>query len=257
VMKARNIETGQIVALKRMAIEQGEGISCVAVREIAQLNMIKCKNVVKLLDVIPANDVIHLIFEIMETDARQYLRMKKRFQGDELSWMLFQIMNGLEYCHNRGILHRDLKLQNLLINTKSCEVKIADFGLAREYSQLHVPYTQEVVTLWYRAPEILLGTLKYSSAVDIWSVGCIFYELFTGRVLFAGDSEIDTLFRMFRVLGTPTDKEWPTISKLPHMKNTFPKWKAKLEENVMTGVGQDGMEAFLSMLRYVFYFSFC
>ena len=92
---------------------------CVAIREIAQLSDIKCRNVVQLLDVLPAIDHIYLVFEIMETDARQFLRQKKRLQGDELSWMLFQILNGLDYCHTRGMLHRDLKLQNLLINSKT------------------------------------------------------------------------------------------------------------------------------------------
>lgn len=121
-------------------------------------------------------------------------------------------------------LIRDLKPQNLLID-KNGLLKLADFGLARSFVVPFRSYTHEVVTLWYRAPEILLGQKIYACPVDMWSVGCIFAELMTLRPLFPGDSEIDELYKIFRVLGTPTDKTWAGVSQLPDYKPTFPAWK--------------------------------
>jgi cyclin-dependent kinase 2 len=103
-------------------------------------------------------------------------------------------------------------------------LKIADFGLARAFNLPLRPYTHEVVTLWYRAPEILLGTLEYSTAVDIWSVGCIFFELITKMPMFPGDSEIDQIYRIFRTLGTPDETIWPGVTKLKEFKRSFPRW---------------------------------
>jgi serine/threonine protein kinase len=122
-----------------------------------------------------------------------------------LSWLfvlqsyLYQILKGIAYCHSHRILHRDLKLANLLIDRKGV-LKLADFGLARAFGVPIRTYTHEVVTLWYRAPEILLGQARYSTPVDMWSVGCIFAELVTKRPLFPGDCEIDELFRIFRLV---------------------------------------------------------
>jgi serine/threonine protein kinase len=117
-----------------------------------------------------------------------------------------------------------LKPQNLLIDKKQ-RIKLCDFGLARAYGLPIKTYTHEVVTLWYRAPEILLGQKQYSTPVDIWSVGCIFAEMAQKRPLFAGDSEIDEIFKIFQLHGTPTEESWPGISKLPDFKSTFPKFR--------------------------------
>jgi serine/threonine protein kinase len=121
-------------------------------------------------------------------------------------------------------MHRDLKPQNLLIDSHG-KMKLADFGLARAYSLPIQTYTHEVVTLWYRAPEILLGQKQYSTAVDIWSVGCIFAEMALKKPLFAGDSEIDEIFKIFKLHGTPTEETWPGVTKLRDFKPTFPKFK--------------------------------
>lgn len=122
-------------------------------------------------------------------------------------------------------MHRDLKPQNLLIDKKGV-MKLADFGLARAYGLPIKTYTHEVVTLWYRAPEILLGQKQYSTSVDLWSAGCIFAEMAMKKPLFAGDSEIDEIFKIFKLHGTPTEATWPGITKLPDFKSTFPKFKA-------------------------------
>jgi len=122
-------------------------------------------------------------------------------------------------------MHRDLKPQNLLLDNNG-NMKIADFGLARTYSLPIKTYTHEVITLWYRAPEILLGQKQYSTAVDIWSAGCIFAEMAMRKPMFAGDSEIDEIFKIFKLHGTPTEETWPGVTKLRDFKSTFPKFKA-------------------------------
>merc|ERR1719247_2364692 len=124
------------------------------------------------------------------------------------------------------MLHRDLKPQNLLVDRRGDTLKLADFGLARAFNVPIRPYTHEVVTLWYRAPEVLLGQQRYATPMDIWSLGCIMAEMATGQALFPGDSEIDTIFRIFRLLGTPTDEVWPGVTNLKDYKARFPRWPA-------------------------------
>lgn len=122
------------------------------------------------------------------------------------------------------------------------KIKIADFGLARAFGIPVRQYTHEVVTLWYRAPEVLLGAAKYSSPVDVWSVACIFAEMLTKIPLFHGDSEIDQLFRIFRTLSTPTDETWPGLSKLPSYKCTFPSWKDNILGKILLGVDSNALD---------------
>jgi serine/threonine protein kinase len=145
-----------------------------------------------------------------------------------------------------------LKPQNLLIN-QNMQLKIADFGLARAF-MLPVPkYTHEVVTVWYRPPEILLGSELYSIPVDQWGVGCIIAEMATGQPLFAGDSEIDTVFKVFQKLGTPTEAMWPELSTLPDFKPTFPKWVPKGWANIRNTaaqVGPDGIDLLDQLMQY-------
>lgn len=138
-------------------------------------------------------------------------------------------------------MHRDLKPQNLLIDSHG-NMKLADFGLARAYSLPIKTYTHEVVTLWYRAPEILLGQKQYSTSVDIWSAGCIFGEMAMKKPMFAGDSEIDEIFKIFKLHGTPTEETWPGVTKLRDFKSTFPKFKGTPLTEVTKGMdplGQD------------------
>jgi serine/threonine protein kinase len=130
-------------------------------------------------------------------------------------------------------MHRDLKPSNLLIDEGAHKVKIADFGLARSFGLPLKTYTHEVVTLWYRAPEVLLGSKVYSTAVDIWSIGCILFELAHQKPLFYGESEIGQLFKIFKCLGTPVEDTWQDSADLPEMKMSFPKWKANGNENLV------------------------
>jgi len=154
---------------------------------------------------------------------------------------MFQLLSGIDYCHSRHIIHRDLKPQNLLIDQNDGSLKLADIGLARAYC----------VPLWYRAPEVLLGSKEYAASLDIWSVGCIFAEMVTKRPLFPGDSEIDQIFRIFRTLGTPGEEEWPGVTKLPDYKPTYPKWKKQsLGGNNLPNMDPQGLELLRQMLIY-------
>lgn len=233
VFKARNIETGQIVALKKIKLElEDEGVPSTALREISVLKTLNHPNVVKLLDVEHGEKRLYLAFEYVEQDLKKFMDMhrKKTFKTRFIQKVAYQLLAGIDYCHSHGVIHRDLKPGNILIDNRG-NLKIADFGLARAFAIPIKAYTHEVITLWYRAPEILMGDKYYSLGVDIWSIGCIFTELARKRPLWPGDSEIDMLYKIFRLCGTPTEAEWPGISRLPDYNPEFPTWpKQKLSK---------------------------
>jgi len=163
---------------------------------------------------------------------------------------MYQIVKGIAYCHCHRVLHRDLKPQNLLIDKKGF-IKLADFGLARAFNLPVRTYTHEVVTLWYRSPEILLGTKHYSTPVDIWAIGCIFAEMILQTALFQGDSEIDQLYKIFHILGTPTEQDWPGFSQLPHYKSSFPMWNENKIPLIMKDfLDEDALDLLSKMLIY-------
>lgn len=165
---------------------------------------------------------------------------------------MWQLMQGLAFCHHRRVIHRDLKPQNLLID-RAGYIKIGDFGLARSITLPVRVYTHEVITLWYRSPEILLGTDYYGPSVDLWSLGCIFAEMLTKRALFSGDSEIDQLYRIFRVLGTPTESLWPSMIHLADFKSSFPKWKQQDLSELLPEFSSDVID----LIRVSFCLSIC
>jgi len=227
VYQARDLHTGNIVALKKIRLElEDEGVPSTSVREISVLKELQHANIVRLLDVVFTADKLQLVFEFLDQDLKKYIDSVTAIQPELVQSYMYQIVLGLDFCHSRRILHRDLKPQNLLIDREGT-LKIADLGLARAVTIPLRPYTHEVVTLWYRSPEVLLGSKTYGIGLDMWSVGCIFAEMLNHRPLFPGDSEIDELFHIFRALGTPSEETWPGVSRLPYYSETFPVWRAK------------------------------
>ncbi|XP_020112849.1 cell division control protein 2 homolog [Ananas comosus] len=230
VYKARDRVTNEMIALKKIRLEQeDEGVPSTAIREISLLKEMRHGNIVRLQDVVHCEKRIYLVFEYLDLDLKKHMDTCPDLAKDPrlVKKFLYQILRGIAYCHSHRVLHRDLKPQNLLIDRRTNALKLADFGLARAFGIPVRTFTHEVVTLWYRAPEILLGARQYSTPVDVWSVGCIFAEMVNQRPLFPGDSEIDELFRIFRVLGTPNEEIWPGVSSLPDFKSAFPKWPPK------------------------------
>lgn len=201
VYKAKDLaNNGRIVALKKIRLEaDDEGVPSTAMREISLLKELSSHpNVVYLYDVIHQQNKLYLVFEFVEQDLKKCLeKTPHRMEMLQIKSYLYQLLAGIAFCHANRVLHRDLKPQNLLIDQYG-NLKLADFGLARAFGIPIRSYTHEVVTLWYRAPEILLGAKHYSTPVDSWSIGCIFVEMVNKQPLFPGDSEIDELFRIFR-----------------------------------------------------------
>jgi len=254
VFKGRNKRTNEIVAMKKIKLEsEDEGVPSTAIREISLLKELQHPNIVCLKDILMQEAKLYLIFEFLTMDLKQY--MDKNIPKDGtmdpvlVKSYTYQLLQGLLFCHQRRVLHRDMKPQNLLIDQHGA-IKIADFGLARAFGIPVRVYTHEVVTLWYRAPEVLLGSPKYSCPLDIWSLGVIFAEMVNRKPLFQGDSEIDQLFRIFRVLRTPTEELWPGVTALPDFKSTFPMWTTM---NLRASIKRMDAQAFDLLERTVVY----
>jgi cyclin-dependent kinase 2 len=253
VYKAVDKQTGAIIALKKIRLEQEEeGVPSTAIREISLLKELRHNNVVRLENVVHADRSLYLVFEHLDLDLKKFMDSNKNWNQDHqlIKLYLYQMLQGIAYCHSHCILHRDLKPQNLLIDQQHNYLKLADFGLARAFGIPVRAYTHEVVTLWYRAPEILLGAKMYSTPVDVWSIGCIFAEMINQKPLFQGDSEIDELFKIFRVLGTPTEATWPGISTLPDYKDIFPLWPRRNLAELVPALDPAGLDVLSQMLVY-------
>jgi len=249
---ARDKQTNEYVAMKKLLINSDEeGIPSTAIREISLLKELSDHpNIVRLKDVLYVDKKLYLIFEYLDQDLRQYLdSVKGLLESTEIKSYMYQLLKGILYCHSNRVLHRDLKPQNLLLDRYG-RLKLCDFNLSRLYGISTRPFTQEVVTLWYRAPEILLGQTLYSTPVDMWSVGCIFAEMVSKLPLFPGDSEIDQLYRMFRTLGTPNETIWAGVSQLPHYQATFPQFNAQSLSKLFPRLEPEGIDLLEKMLQY-------
>jgi len=252
VYKAKDRKNGDLVALKKIRLDtEAEGVPSTAIREIALLKELDHPNVVKLLDVVHCDKNLFLVFEYLNQDLKKLLdsTTSTGLSRAVVKSYMFQLLQGISHCHAHRVLHRDLKPQNLLIDSRG-NIKLADFGLARSISLPIRTYTHEVVTLWYRAPEILMGSRLYGPAVDVWSIGCIFVEMATKRALFPGDSEIDQLFRIFRTLGTPNESVWPGISQFPDYKTTFPQWVRQDIPKCLPTMDTEAIDLLIKMLTY-------
>lgn len=261
VYKARDIRTGRLVALKRTRLDQDEeGVPSTTLREVSLLQMLSHSiYIVRLLCVEhvakEGKPLLYLVFEYLDSDLKKYIDEHGNGQTGipipraDIKRLMYQLCKGVAYCHSHGVMHRDLKPQNLLIDKKNGLLKIGDLGLSRAFSVPLKSYTHEVVTLWYRSPEVLLGATHYSTPVDIWSIGCIFAELVRKEPLFPGDSELQQLLHIFRLLGTPDEKMWPGVSKMRDW-HVYPQWHRQKWSKIVPGLDMDGTDLLSRMLQY-------
>lgn len=241
-----------IVALKEIRLEHEEGAPCTAIREVSLLKDLKHANIVTLHDTVHTPNALTLVFEYLERDLKSYMDdCGGILSMTNVRLFLFQLLRGLDYCHTRKVLHRDLKPQNLLINEKG-ELKLADFGLARAKSVPTKTYSNEVVTLWYRPPDVLLGSTVYNMSIDMWGVGCIFFEMATGRPMFPGGTVDEQLHLIFKLLGCPNEKVWPGILNNPNFKEgNFPNFPAQPLINNAPRLDGDGLNLLSGFVDYV------
>eukprot|EP01130_Rhizamoeba_saxonica_P006006 TRINITY_DN2379_c0_g1_i1.p1 TRINITY_DN2379_c0_g1~~TRINITY_DN2379_c0_g1_i1.p1 ORF type:complete len:757 (-),score=151.81 TRINITY_DN2379_c0_g1_i1:45-2291(-) len=228
VYKGKRIGDGKSVALKKIrpGTKGDEGFPVTAIREIKLLKDLDNDNIIKILEIVTSKgnltrengSAIYLIFEFMDHDLSGLLKSFKKggwLYESEIKCIMVQLLKGVEYLHRNKILHRDIKASNILLNNRG-DLKIADFGLARYFEEgQDIRYTNKVITVWYRPPEILLGCENYGAEVDIWSVGCIFGYLLHKQPLFHGKTEDDVLNRIFKILGSPNSIVWPSVEDLP------------------------------------------
>ncbi|ORY94807.1 kinase-like domain-containing protein [Syncephalastrum racemosum] len=250
VYRGTQVSTGRQVAIKKIKMGQfKDGLDLTAIREVKHLQELRHANVIELIDVFSHKTNLNLVLEYLESDLEQVIKDKTILfmPADIKSWMLMTL-RGLDHCHRHFVLHRDMKPNNLLL-TRDGVLKIADFGLAREWGDPNKPMTSQVVTRWYRAPELLFGAQEYTYAVDIWAVGCIFAELMLRTPYVAGDSDIDQLTKIFHALGTPTEADWPGMTSLPNFVQfkMFPKVSLR---QYFSAAGTDALDLLEKMLVF-------
>lgn len=247
VYMAREIATGEVVALKKVRMDnEKEGFPITAIREIKILKKLQHANVIKLKEIVTSKGPekednikpgdankfkgsIYMVFEYMDHDLTGLSdRPGMRFSIPQIKCYMKQLLTGLHYCHVNQVLHRDIKGSNLLIDNNGI-LKLADFGLARSFSndQNGQPLTNRVITLWYRPPELLMGSTKYTPAVDMWSVGCIFAELLNGKPILPGRNESEQFHKICELCGSPDETNWPRVSQLPYYNQFKPERPVK------------------------------
>ncbi|GMH05676.1 hypothetical protein Nepgr_007516 [Nepenthes gracilis] len=249
VWKAINKQTGEVVAIKKMKKKYCSWEECINLREVKSLRKLNHTNIVKLKEVIREHDILHFVFEYMECNLYQLMKERgKPFSEIEVRSWCFQVFQGLAYMHHRGYFHRDLKPENLLV-TKDI-IKIADFGLAREITS-GPPYTEYVSTRWYRAPEVLLQSPTYTSAVDMWAMGAVIAEMFSLRPLFPGLSEVDEIYKICCVIGSPTEDSWAYGLLLARaMKYQFPQLPGVHLPSLIPSASKDAISLITSLCAW-------
>ncbi|CAH2045421.1 unnamed protein product, partial [Iphiclides podalirius] len=253
VFKARHLPTGREVALKKILIKNLEdGIPINVMREIKALQLLRCKYIIKLYDMFPRGMSLVLVLEYMCSGLWEMLHHNQQeLSIPRVKTYAQMLLKGTRYMHAHYVMHRDLKPANLLINYEGT-LKIADLGLARLYwPDGGRPYSHQVATRWYRAPELLYGARFYSEKVDLWSVGCIIAEMITKQPLFAGESDIEQLAIVLQHLGTPTEDSWPGHSELPdYHKITFPESSPTPWTELLPGVEPEALDLIKSFVLY-------
>lgn len=230
VFKGLNVYTKGLVALKRIRMEgERDGFPVTAVREIKLLQSLRHTNIVNLQEVMVEKNDCFMVFEYLSHDLTGLLNHPSfTLDPAQKKHLAKQLFEGLDYLHERGVLHRDIKAANILVSSEGI-LKLADFGLARFYAKRHqLDYTNRVITIWYRSPELLLGETKYNAAVDVWSAACVMVEIFTRVAIFAGDgTELSQLDKIYNVLGTPNRQDWPGITDMAWFELLRPTAKRK------------------------------
>jgi cell division cycle 2-like protein len=231
VSKAQDKATGDIVALKQVKMSEDlckEGFPVTALRETNVLLALDHPNIIKVREMVVGSsaDKIYMVMDYAENDLKAVMekKMTQPFLQSEVKYLMKSLLSAIAYMHENWYIHRDLKTSNLLYDSKGV-LKVCDFGLARHYGSPIRAYTQLVVTLWYRCPELLLGATTYSTAVDMWSIGCIFAEIILMKPLFPGRGEIDQIDQIFKLLGCPNEENWKGFSQLPNVQNIRWKWQ--------------------------------
>ena len=252
VYKASNIQTGEIVAIKKMKKKFYSWDECMSLRELKSLKNLNHSNIIKLKEVIKVNDELNFVFEYLDENIYQlYTHIReqgKQLPENQIRSFIYQTATGLAYMHKHGFFHRDMKPENLLVHKDI--VKIADFGLAREIRS-RPPYTDYVSTRWYRAPEILLKSVNYNSPVDIFALGCIMAELYMLGPLFNGNSETDQIYKVCSVLGTPSVNTWSEGHRLAsQMGFTFPQFTPVPLSNIIPNASTEALQLISEMLKY-------
>ncbi|XP_023169503.2 serine/threonine-protein kinase dyf-5 [Drosophila hydei] len=250
VVLGQRKDTGEKVAIKRMKRKYYSWEEAMNLREVKSLKKLSHPNIVKLKEVIRENDTLYFVFEYMKENLYQMIKDRDTHLPEpELKSILFQVLTGLAFMHRHGFFHRDLKPENLLCSGPEL-IKIADFGLAREIRS-RPPFTDYVSTRWYRAPEVLLHSTNYGSTIDLWAMGCIMAELYTFRPLFPGSSEVDQLFKICSVLGTPGKSDWPDGYRLAAMIHfRYPDCIKVPLSSVVSRCSQNGLDLLEDLLAY-------
>lgn len=222
VSRARDITSGEVVAMKKVKMDYAQdGFPITALREISILKKSRHINIVDLKEILSGDDPQEcvLVMEFLEHDLKTLQEdMSEPFMASEVKTLLRQLVSAVGFLHDNYIMHRDLKTSNILLNNRG-QLKLADFGMARHIPPPNAPLTQLVVTLWYRAPELLLGTTNYGTEVDMWSVGCILGELLAKEPILQGKNEVDELSQIFTLCGLPSEKTWPGFYRLPNARS--------------------------------------
>lgn len=229
VFRAKCLQTGQIYALKQVKIgpeANKVGFPLTALRETNILLALNHPNIMKVKEMVVGSsiDKIFMVMEYSDNDLKYCLEQSKLpFSVSEVKQLMYQLLGAVAYMHQHWYIHRDLKTSNLLYSNQG-KLTVCDFGMARKYGSPIAAYTKEVVTLWYRPPELLLGSQTYSTPLDVWSVGCIFAEMLLVKPLFPGEGEVDQISKIFRLLGAPSEERWPGYSQLPNVSKVS--WRA-------------------------------
>ena len=218
VYRAKVRENGRVVAIKKLLNSRSakEGAELSTLREIMLLHELKHEHVIEMIEAFAHQGSIHLVFEYCETDLEIVIKQTQRYEFDaaKIKADMLGTLRGIAWIHASWVLHRDIKPGNLFL-TPAGVVKVGDFGLARFFGSPERKYTGQVVTRWYRAPELLFGAKFYGTSIDMWSAGCVFAELLLRVPYVPGNSDIEQLSRIFSARGTPAEDTWPGVSSLP------------------------------------------